>query len=153
MPLVAGVLESEQVAMLAYRLLAADPVLNVDLGVNWEIHRDQAPEGAPFPNVTLAPMSAVDTNTLGGEHVQQRVQLLVKVNGRFKGKSITYVDALLPIARRVHQALHGRGGVVDGVYVVKFRRTSTPYQPAEVRRGVRYPSLNQLFETEAQPAS
>lgn len=153
MALAAGVLEAEQVVKFAYGRLRADATLAGLLGSGRRIFRELADENAPFPHVTISPMSGVDTNTLTGVHVQQSVQILVKVNGQVRVGALDVYTALAPIAARVHAVLAEQGAaVVDGVYVVKLRRISTPYQPTEVRDGVRYPSLNQLFETEAQPA-
>ena len=149
---VAGVLEVEQVVKAAYARLAADATLNTTLALGGRVYRDLAPEGVVFPVVTLAPMSAVDLNTLGGAHVWQDVQLLVKVTERFTGVVPNYSAKLIPLAQRMHLLLDGYTTTVDGVLVVQFRRVSAPPQPPEVQGGVRYVHLNQLFQTEAYPA-
>jgi hypothetical protein len=146
-----GFLESEQVVALAYQALNADTTLNTTLAVGGRIHRDAIPEGGTFPAITLQPVAAVDLNTRGGVHIWQNVQLLVKVTDRFTGAAASYVTKLIPIAKRVHVILAELTGTVDGVYVVKLRRINAPPQPPEIRAGVRYATLNQVFETEALP--
>lgn len=109
-------LEGQRVAMLVWDLLKADTGgSGVNTLVGGRIYRDQVPQSAPLPAVTVTLVSATDTNTLGA----RRVFANVLVDVRVVTAGAVYGTA---IADRIDTVLQNVGGLKDSVHVVELRR-------------------------------
>lgn len=150
-----AVLEADAVIAEALDKLKADSgasgVNNASSGCAGRIWQDSymSPDGPPaYPYIIISWMSAIDLTTADATHVMQTVDILVKVVDR----GIDYRRAAQIAARTVF-VLDGYGEVVrDGVWIVKYRRTEAPSQPADFVNGQRLIYRNQMFTTEAEPA-
>lgn len=109
-------IEGQRVASLVWDLLRADTGAGgVSTLVGARIYRDMVPQAAALPAVTVALVSATDTNTMGARRVFQQCLVDVRVVGDGAG----YQNA---IADRVDAVLQNVGGLKDSVTVVELRR-------------------------------
>jgi hypothetical protein len=142
---------SERVLEAVRLRLAGDPTLDSLLGPGDRIHLDAAGQTEPYPFVLLSGASAPDTLALTGASLFTTVSVLTKVVGRFDSTvtPAAQAAALRPIGDRIAALLQRYRVVHAGVLLVQLVRTATPYQPVEVRAGITYRYLNQLFVTQA----
>lgn len=111
-------IEAQRVASLVYDLLAADTgVGGVHTLTGGRIYRDQVPQAAALPAVTVTLVSSVPTNTIGGRRVFQNVLVDVRV----VADGNVYANA---IADRIDAVLQGAGGTKDTVKVVELVQDS-----------------------------
>lgn len=144
--------ESRYALKAAIALLKADATLNTTLGLGQRVYRDLAPQGATYPVCLVSPYSDTDLNTRGGIHVWANVQVLVKFVAKFTGRAMSRA-AIDDMAARAAVLLQEYTTTQDGVWLTKFRRTSSPPQGPDSIRGVRYAYANQIFDVEAQAAA
>lgn len=142
-------LEAEKVVKAVWQRLSADAALVTALGGPGRIWRDLAPQGTLFDRwLTFTVMSSVDTRTLSGRRFWVKVDVLVKIHGRWSTPDVS-TTVLVPAAERVDALIDGYRVVVDGVQIVRFGRERAPYEPPEVVGGVQTRALNQMYATEA----
>jgi hypothetical protein len=107
-------IEAQRVASLVWDLLKADTGAGgVNTLVSGRIYRDRVPQAAALPAVTVALVSSVPTNTIGGRRVVQNVLVDVRV----VSDGTTYANA---IADRVDTVLQNTGGLKESVHVVEL---------------------------------
>lgn len=109
-------IEGQRVASLVFDLLKADTGgSGVNTLVSGRIYRDIVPQSAVLPAVTVALVSATDTNTLGA----RRVFVNTLVDVRVVGEGALYQTAIVD---RIDAVLQNAGGLKDTVNVVELRR-------------------------------
>lgn len=129
------------------RLLADSGPGGVATLTGSRIFRNLAPKNTDFPYVAVYDLSSENLLTANAIHVQQDVQILVKVIDR--GTSDVNLNVL---GNRVVERLDMYGEVaIAGVYIVRFRWVSSQSQPDEMDGDTRYMYLNHVFKTEAYP--
>lgn len=109
-------IEGQRVASLVYDLLKADTGAGgVNTLVGGRIYRDIVPQAAALPAITIALVSATDTNTIGARRVFQSVLVDVRV----VNDGAAYANA---VADRVDTVLQNVGGLKETVQTVELRR-------------------------------
>lgn len=142
---------AERVATAVYQRLNGDSALQTALGGVGRIQRDAIKQGTTLDRwCTFSVMAAPNTLTLDGTPLWATVSVLVKVLARFSTPDVSY-GGITPAADRCYQLLQGWRATVNGVQVVRLRKTDDPYEPRTVEAGVTTLYLNQLFVSEAYP--
>jgi hypothetical protein len=111
-------LEGRRVARFVYATLAADTgVGGFSTLVGGRIYSRRVPQSMTLPACIVQLVSAVPTNTLGGNRVFKNC--LVDVHLICDGSDVA---PLVPIADRADAILQGAKGTQDGVVVVELRQ-------------------------------